>query len=91
MAELSLRTTWHIRDSMCCTWFAHDCARCVARDLHTIAPGPLERTCWRQFAFECDDDDSDDDDDDNDDDDDDDNGDGDDDDNDDDDCYHYRY
>ena len=25
-------------------------AQCVARDLHTIAPGPLERTCWRQFA-----------------------------------------
>ena len=24
--------------------------RCVARDLHTIAPWPLERTCWRQFA-----------------------------------------
>ena len=23
-------------------------ARCVARDLHTIAPGPLERTCWRR-------------------------------------------
>ena len=21
-------------------------ARCVARDLHTIAPGSLERTCW---------------------------------------------
>ena len=25
-------------------------ARCVTRDLHTIAAGPLERTCWRQFA-----------------------------------------
>ena len=25
-------------------------ARCVARDLHTIVPWPLERTCWRQFA-----------------------------------------
>ena len=25
-------------------------ARCVARDLHKIAPGPLERACWRQFA-----------------------------------------
>ena len=25
-------------------------ARCVARDLHTIAPGPLECTCWRRFA-----------------------------------------
>ena len=25
-------------------------ARCVARDLYTIVPGPLERTCWRQFA-----------------------------------------
>ena len=24
--------------------------RCVARDFHTIAPGSLERTCWRQFA-----------------------------------------
>ena len=42
-------------------------ARCVACDLHTIAPGPLERAHWRQFtalwgdckktsnsAFECD-------------------------------------
>ena len=25
-------------------------ARCVAGDFHAIAPGPLERTCWRQFA-----------------------------------------
>ena len=25
-------------------------ALCAARDLHTIEPGPLERTCWRQFA-----------------------------------------
>ena len=25
-------------------------AQCVAHDLHTIAPWPLERTCWRQFA-----------------------------------------
>ena len=24
--------------------------RCATRDLHTIVPGPLERTCWRQFA-----------------------------------------
>ena len=24
--------------------------RCVARDLHTIVPGPLGRTCWRWFA-----------------------------------------
>ena len=24
-------------------------ARCVTYDLHTIAPGPLERMCWRQF------------------------------------------
>ena len=23
---------------------------CVARNLHTVAPGPLERTFWRQFA-----------------------------------------
>ena len=29
-------------------------ARCVARDLHTIAPGPLERTCWRRFAVQWD-------------------------------------
>ena len=27
--------------------------RCVARDLHTIAPGPLERACWRQFVALC--------------------------------------
>ena len=25
-------------------------ALCVASDLHTTAPGPLESTCWRQFA-----------------------------------------
>ena len=25
-------------------------ARCVACDLHMIAPGPLERTCWRRFT-----------------------------------------
>ena len=25
-------------------------ARCVACDLHMIAPGPLECTCWRCFA-----------------------------------------
>ena len=25
-------------------------ARCVAHDLHTIAPRPLKRTWWRQFA-----------------------------------------
>ena len=25
-------------------------ALCVTHDLRTIAPGPLERTCWRQFA-----------------------------------------
>ena len=24
--------------------------RCFARDLHTTAPWPLERTCWRQFT-----------------------------------------
>ena len=27
-------------------------ARCVARDWHTIAPWPLERTHWRQFAVQ---------------------------------------
>ena len=27
-------------------------ARCVARDLHTISPWPLERMCWRQLAAE---------------------------------------
>ena len=25
-------------------------ALCAARDLHMIAPGPLERACWRQLA-----------------------------------------
>ena len=25
---------------------------CVARDMHTIAPRPLERTCWRWFAVQ---------------------------------------
>ena len=43
--ELSLRTKWHV------TWHLHVIsARCVARDLHTVAPRPLEYTCWRQFA-----------------------------------------
>ena len=45
VAELSLRTKWYV------TWHLHMIsARCVAPDLHTIAPGPLERACWRQFA-----------------------------------------
>ena len=44
-AELSLRTTWHVARHLHVI-----SARCVARDLHTIAPGPLERTYWRQFA-----------------------------------------
>ena len=45
IAELSLRTKWHI------TWHLHVIsARSVARDLHTVAPGLLERTCWRQFT-----------------------------------------
>ena len=59
IAELSLRTTWHVtrhvaRDkrSMCCTWFAHDCARAYV--LETVR-GAVRRlykisTC----AFECD-------------------------------------
>ena len=43
--ELSLRTKWQV------TRHLHVIsARCVARDLHTIAPRPLERACWRQFA-----------------------------------------
>ena len=25
-------------------------SQCVARDLHTIVPWPLERTCWKEFA-----------------------------------------
>ena len=28
------------------------CARCVAGDLHTIAPEPLECMCWRPFAVQ---------------------------------------
>ena len=45
ITELSLRTKWHI------TWHLHMIsAQCVAHDLHTVAPGPLERVCWRQFA-----------------------------------------
>ena len=28
-------------------------ARCVARNLHTIGPMPLERTCWRWFTAQC--------------------------------------
>ena len=42
LSELSLRTTWHV------TWHvAHDKHSAVARDLHTIAPGPLEQ-CTRR-------------------------------------------
>ena len=26
--------------------------QCVARDLHTTAPGPLEHTCWRRWRSE---------------------------------------
>ena len=45
IAELSLRTKWHV------TWHLHvKSAWCVALDLHTIAPRPLEHTCWRQLA-----------------------------------------
>ena len=45
IAELSLRTKWHV------AWHLHMIsARCVIRYLHTIAPGPLVRVCWRQFA-----------------------------------------
>ena len=29
-------------------------ALCTVRDVHTIAPGPLERACWRQFATQRD-------------------------------------
>ena len=28
-------------------------ARCVANDLYTTEPGPLERTWWRRFAAQC--------------------------------------
>ena len=45
IADLSLCTKWHI------TWHLHVIsARCVARDLHTVVPGPLEHTCCRQFT-----------------------------------------
>ena len=45
IAELSLCTKWHV------TWHLHVISVwCVARDLHTIAHGPLECTCWRQFV-----------------------------------------
>ena len=47
IAELSLRPRWHV------TQHLHVIsARCVARNLHTVAPGPLKRspTCRRQFA-----------------------------------------
>ena len=40
--------SYHVaRNTRCCTWQS---AWCVARDLQTIAPGPLECTCWRRFA-----------------------------------------
>ena len=45
IAELSLHTKWQV------TWHLHVIsAWCVARDLHTTAPGPFECTCWRQFT-----------------------------------------
>ena len=44
IAELPLCTTWQV------THVTRDKRSMCARDLHTIAPGPLERTCWRQFT-----------------------------------------
>ena len=49
---------FHVMGALCA---AHDCAwthnvlhvmgaLCAAHDLHTIVPGPLEGTCWTQFA-----------------------------------------
>ena len=44
IAELSLCTTWHFNMlHVMSSW-------CVACDLHTIAPRPLDHTYWRQFT-----------------------------------------
>ena len=47
------------RNSWAVPWYlvSHDMlhmisAVCAARDLDTIAPGPIERVCWRQFAVQ---------------------------------------
>ena len=45
IAELSICRKWHITGNLHVI-----SAPCVSRDLHTVSPGPLERTCWRQFA-----------------------------------------
>ena len=42
IAELSLHTKWYTAG---CTWWVLDV-------LYVIAPGPLERMCWRQFAVQ---------------------------------------
>ena len=43
IAELSLRAKWH-------TTLHVISALCVAPNLHTIALGPFQSTCWRRFA-----------------------------------------
>ena len=61
IAELSLRTTWHVthvaRDkrSMCCMWFAHDCARATsAYVLETIRGAVRRLSKISNRACECD-------------------------------------
>ena len=50
MKNLELHNQWHYYyyyyDTIC------ESAQCVARDLDTIMPGPLEPTCQRQFAVQ---------------------------------------
>ena len=50
IAELSPRTTWHVtshvahdKRSMCCTWFAHDCARATGAYVLETVCGAVRR------------------------------------------------
>ena len=46
----SMHTYMHVYACAHTLTYTRACARCVACDLNMIAPGPLEHTCWTQFA-----------------------------------------
>ena len=62
IAELSLRTTWHVtrhvahdKRSMCCTWFAYDCARATWTYVSETVRSAVRR--WLKIsncAIQCD-------------------------------------
>ena len=62
IAELSFCTTWHVtrhvahdKCSMCCTWFAHDCARATwAYMLETVCSTVRRLSKISNCAFKCD-------------------------------------